>query len=115
VLYLIPITLIASAWMFRSRTTGEAGRRKGGVQIPWFIGGFLLASVLRTYVTPVAEAAPTMKLLATAGLALALFLIGAGISRATLKTVGARPLVQGVILWAFISIAGLLAVRALVG
>jgi uncharacterized membrane protein YadS len=84
------------------------------VQIPWFIGGFLLASVLRTYVSPVAAAAPTLKLFATAGLALALFLIGAGISRATLKAVGVRPLVQGVLLWAFISVAGLLAVRSTV-
>jgi len=37
--------------------------------------------------------------LGTTGLTVTLFLIGAGLSMATLKSVGVRPLLQGVLLW----------------
>jgi uncharacterized membrane protein YadS len=37
--------------------------------------------------------------IARRGLVLTLFLIGANLSRATLKTVGIRPLLLGVLLW----------------
>ena len=40
---------------------------------------------------------------AKAGLTATLFLIGTGISRATLRKVGLRPLVQGVALWALVA------------
>ena len=43
-----------------------------------------------------------------------LFLIGAGISRSTLKAVGARPLVQGIVLWAIVALGTVLLVRAAV-
>ena len=43
------------------------------------------------------------------GLVLTLFLIGAGLSRATLRAVGARPLVQDVLLWAAVAAASLAA------
>ena len=60
-----------------------------------------------------AHLSPTIKLFATAGLALALFLIGAGISRATLKEVGVRPMLQGIALWLFICLAALAVVKVI--
>ena len=48
--------------------------------------------------------------LAKAGMIVTLFLIGAGLSRQTLKNVGARPLIQGVVLWTVISVVSLWAV-----
>jgi uncharacterized membrane protein YadS len=39
-----------------------------------------------------------------------LFLIGASLSRETLRSVGARPLIQGVLLWIVISAVSLWAV-----
>lgn len=113
VLYLVPITLIAAYWHHRSNRT-EEGERKA-MQIPWFVGLFLLASASRSLVPAIVPYAGDIKRLASAGFALCLFLIGAALTRATLKAVGVRPLVLGVALWAFISIAGLLAVRAKVG
>jgi Kef-type K+ transport system membrane component KefB len=47
---------------------------------------------------------------ATLGLTLTLFLIGAGLSIDTLRSVGWRPVVQGVVRWIFISIASLLVI-----
>jgi uncharacterized membrane protein YadS len=89
-------------------------RAHGKIQIPWFIGLFLLASVGRSLIPAVAVVAPTLSHLATAGLTLTLFLIGAGISRKTLRTVGWRPMVQGILLWLAISTGSLLVILRVV-
>ncbi len=106
VLYLVPITLIAT--YFRNRNSGSA--KSASVPIPWFIGLFVLASVLSTYIQPVHTLGPSIKLISLSGFSLSLFLIGGGISMKTLKMVGVRPLIQGVALWAFISVAALVVV-----
>jgi len=41
-----------------------------------------------------------------------LFLIGTGISVATLKQVGHRPLVLGILLWVLVSVGSLWLIRA---
>ena len=110
VLYLIPLTLII-AWAHHRSSHGKEGVERKALQIPWFVGLFLVASTLRSFVPVVAHAAPTVKQVAACGFALSLFLIGLGLSRATLKAVGVRPLLMGTILWLFISIAALVAVR----
>ncbi len=109
VLYLVPITLIATS--IRKKSDGKD--KATTLTIPWFIGLFVLASVASTYVPPIHSLGPYIKLFALSGFALSLFLIGGGISRKTLKAVGVRPLIQGVILWAFISVAALLVVLKL--
>lgn len=98
-LWIIPISLGAAALARR----GGAGSATGGTArpaIPWFIGLFVLAAVLRTVapagVLPLFDGVAH---LARIGLVLTLFLIGAGLTRATLRAVGARPLAQGVLLW----------------
>jgi hypothetical protein len=45
------------------------------------------------------------------GLTVTLFLIGTGISRATLRKVGVGPMLQGVILWLIVGSATLEAIR----
>jgi uncharacterized membrane protein YadS len=49
---------------------------------------------------------------ARAGLTATLFLIGSSLTRATLKRVGARPLVQGVLLWVVVAALSLALIRA---
>ena len=80
---------------------------QGKLQIPWFIGLFLLASVARSFVPGVAAASSVLSHVATVGLTLTLFLIGAGISQKTLKVVGWKPMAQGVVLWLAISAGSL--------
>jgi uncharacterized membrane protein YadS len=46
------------------------------------------------------------------GLTVTLFLIGTGMSRASLHQVGIRPLVQGVLLWIIVAVSSLLIIRA---
>ena len=90
------------------------GRKGAKIAWPWFILFFVAAACVRTWLPQGEPAYGKIVLLARMGLTLTLFLIGAQISREALRTVGWRALVQGVILWVVISIAGLLAVWQLV-
>jgi uncharacterized membrane protein YadS len=107
-LWIIPLALAATA-IFRTRKTYRqtATQHKPKVQVPWFIGFFLLASAARSFVPGMAGIAPVLGHVATTGLTLTLFLIGAGLSAKMLRTVGWRPFLQGVLLWLLISVVSL--------
>jgi uncharacterized integral membrane protein (TIGR00698 family) len=82
-------------------------RAKAKIQWPWFIVLFCLAAVCNTYLPSGAHAYSLAVKVAKIGLTATLFLIGSGISMATLKQVGHRPLLQGIILWLLVSIGSL--------
>lgn len=86
--------------------------KKAKIAVPWFILLFLLATVMRTYAPSyvLPSIFDSLVNLAKAGMTVTLFLIGASLSRAMIKKVGVRPLIQGVILWVVISVAALIAV-----
>jgi uncharacterized integral membrane protein (TIGR00698 family) len=100
-LWIVPIALITAA-VVKSKTR---------IQWPWFILFFCLAAVANTYFPVFAPAYPILSKLGRIGLTVTLFLIGTGLSRATIKQVGARPLLQGVILWAIVAVSTLMAIR----
>ncbi|MEX0893383.1 MAG: putative sulfate exporter family transporter [Gemmatimonadota bacterium] len=100
-LWIFPLALGTALWM-RRRGRGAPG---GMPAIPWFIGLFLLAALMRSLAP--AGAVPLMEgLVAVARqlLVLTLFLIGAGLSVEALRGVGWRPLVLGLLLWAAVSV-----------
>lgn len=102
-LWIIPLTLVAGTVARRRPGSASAGPR---VEMPWFIGLFVLAAVSRSLLP--AAAVPALDgvvHLARVALVFTLFLIGAGLTRATLRSVGVRPLAQGVALW--VAVAGL--------
>lgn len=109
-LWIAPVALLF-AYIYRNSESGP----KAKIAVPWFIFLFLLATVVRTYAPPsvLPSIFDSLVNLAKAGMTLTLFLIGAGLSRATLKKVGVRPLIQGVILWVVISVVALAAVTKL--
>jgi len=100
-LWIIPVALI-TAVIFKNKSNR--------IKIPYFIGLFIIAMAMNTYVSKTAIVAPYLVSIAKIGLTLTLFLIGAGLNRGILKTVGVKPLFQGVLLWAFIAIASLTAI-----
>ncbi|MGB7068318.1 MAG: putative sulfate exporter family transporter [Pyrinomonadaceae bacterium] len=106
-LWIAPVALMFTYLYRRSNTDG-----KSRVAIPWFIFLFLLASVVRTYAPSIMMPSifDSLVNLAKAGMTITLFLIGASLSRQTLKSVGIRPLVQGIVLWLVISVVSLFAV-----
>lgn len=98
-LWIIPVALFTSV-LFKNKSSK--------VKIPYFIGLFILAMLLNTYVPQTALVAPYLVNIAKIGLTLTLFLIGAGLNFNVLKSVGLKPFFQGVLLWIFIGTAALL-------
>ena len=85
---------------------------KAKVEWPWFIALFCLAAVCNTYLPSAAHAYTLAAKLAKMGLTATLFLIGSGISMATVREVGHRPFLQGILLWLMVSIGSLWLIRA---
>jgi uncharacterized integral membrane protein (TIGR00698 family) len=105
-LWIVPLALGTAA--FR--------KSKAKIQWPWFIAFFCLAAMLNTYVPAGSSVFAAAFKLGRIGLTLTLFLIGASVSRETLKRVGVRPLLQGVALWlAVASISLLLIMKGVIG
>ena len=84
---------------------------KAKIQWPWFIGLFCLAAVCNTYLPAGAHAYAIAVKVAKIGLTATLFLIGSGISVGTIKRVGHRPLLQGIILWFLVLVGSLWMIR----
>ncbi|HWW13906.1 MAG TPA: putative sulfate exporter family transporter [Candidatus Dormibacteraeota bacterium] len=85
---------------------------KAKIQWPWFIGLFCLAAVCNTYLPAGAHTYSIAVKVAKIGLTATLFLIGSGISLETIKQVGYRALLQGIILWFLVSVGSLWLIRA---
>lgn len=95
-LWIIPVTLFFS---FYTR-----GAMKGKITIPWFIFGFLVVSMLFTFVDIPGNYKINVTGLAKAGFAITLFLIGLTFDFKKIKAVGLRPLLLGMGLWTIVSI-----------
>jgi uncharacterized integral membrane protein (TIGR00698 family) len=91
--------------------TAAVKRSRARVHWPWFIGLFLLAAVANSFAPAGASLFHILYRLGIVGLTATLFLIGSSVSRDTLKNVGPRPLLQGVLLWAVVAVTSLLAIR----
>ena len=108
-LWIVPISLVTASMM--GRVTGPNGKaHRAKVRVPWFIFLFILASVASTFLTHFAPLYGDMNHLGKLGLTATLFLIGTSLSRNTLKQVGFRPLLQGVLLWIVVGCGSLAAI-----
>ena len=101
-LWIVPVAML----------TAYFTKSKAKIQLPWFILFFCLAAVAFTYIPAGAAFYPLLSKLGRTGLTVVLFLIGTGLSKETVKRVGARPFIQGITLWAVIAVLSLLAIRA---
>ena len=98
-LWIIPLALVTSV-IFRSE-----GKK---INIPWFIVFFILAMLINTYLlADYPEIGKFIAGIARKGLIITMFFIGASLSVDVIKSVGIRPLLQGVLLWMIISAASL--------
>jgi uncharacterized integral membrane protein (TIGR00698 family) len=112
-LWIVPLALITATMKRRRSKDGAESNARGEskLQFPWFILFFCLAAILNTYFPAISPFSHSLFTLGRLGLTATLFLIGTGISRATLKEVGWRPLLQGVLLWAVVGITSLYFIR----
>ncbi len=98
-LWIIPLALITSI-IFRSE-----GQK---ISIPWFILFFIVAMLINTYLlADYPEIGKFIAGIARKGLIVTMFFIGASLSIDVIKSVGIRPLLQGILLWIIISAASL--------
>ena len=111
-----PVKLARALWIFPIALGLAAISKRHPtkkVKLPWFIFAFLAAAGIRTLWPQGDLAYDTVKQMAKVGLTLTLFLIGAGLSRDALRTVGLRPMLQGILLWIVVSVTSLAAVQYL--
>ncbi|MDF0718468.1 putative sulfate exporter family transporter [Kaistella sp. PBT33-4] len=99
-LFIIPIVLLFSL-VYKKETK---------VKFPLFIAFFILAILLNTYLPFLKNISPYIAEISKAGLKVALFLIGTGLSISNLKSIGPRPFLLGILLWVLISSVSLYAV-----
>lgn len=98
-LWIIPLSLV----------TALLYKKNGGkkISIPYFIFLYVVAMIINTYVTPLQVVSPYIVWISKRGLTLTLFFIGLGLTREALRKIGFKPLLQGILLWVFISILSL--------
>ncbi len=106
-LWIAPVALLF-AYIYRNAEKGS----KAKIAVPWFIFLFIAAAAVRSYAPPwvLPSIFDSLVNLAKAGMTVTLFLIGASLSRETLKKFGYMALLQGVLLWIVISVVSLWAV-----
>jgi uncharacterized integral membrane protein (TIGR00698 family) len=99
------VKLARALWIVPlSIATAAAKRSKARIQWPWFILFFCLAAVLATYLPHFSSVFVFLSRLGKIGLTVTLFVIGTGLSKETLREVGVRPLMQGILLWVAVAV-----------
>lgn len=119
-LWIVILALITPLLFRKSLAQSTDGVTKRWYQcVPHFIIWFIVAIIFNTYVlsnaTLIGDTASTfgsqfsgaINNLAKHLITLSLFFIGATLTRDTLRTVGVRPLIQGILLWISISVISL--------
>ena len=107
-LWIVPVTLLAAGWrrseywrkphQFDAEIDASEETPQAKVSLPWFILWYVTAAAIATYVH-LPRAWTVINAAGKRGLTVALFLIGAGMTRSALRRVGARPTLMGVMLW----------------
>lgn len=98
-LWIVPVALVT---MFFFKGSNNK------ITAPWFIGFFILAMLINSYIPAFSSFSGPIVAIARSVLVITLFLIGAGLSVEKLKEAGVYPLALAVILWITIAIGSLL-------
>ncbi len=119
-LWIVVLALVTPFFFRKSLANTADGQSKPWYSsVPRFIVWFIVAILFNTYIlsnatllgdnmaTIGAQFSGAVNKLAKHLITLSLFFIGASLTRETLRSVGLRPLVQGVLLWASISCVSL--------
>ena len=96
-LWIIPVDMMIG--FLRSRKEVHTNTEVQSSKKPWFILGFIIAAALVTWIPILIPLGHQVEGLAKKLMVLTLFLIGSSLTRQTVKSVGVKPFIQGVILW----------------
>lgn len=107
-LWIIPLSLIVAVIYNKVNKTENTGKKK--ISIPWFIFLYIVAMIIATYIPQGKELYTQAVSIAKYGMIYTLFLIGSGLTWDSLKQVGFRPILLGIILWLVISVVSATAI-----
>lgn len=106
------VKLARALWIIPiSATTAMLKRSGAAVQWPWFILFFCFAALANSCLPSFHSLFSVANKVGRMGLIVTLYLIGAGLSKETLRRVGVRPLLQGVLLWLVVALGSLAWIR----
>lgn len=109
-LWIVPLTL-ALPFFYHAPKNTDASVPNAKPKRPWFILGFLAMAALFTYTPSLASLGQSVSTIARQLLVLTLFLIGTNLSLTTLRQVGIKPLLQGILLWIIAATLSLAAIK----
>lgn len=98
-LWIVPLVIGISFYLHRRTRSSANNTDRPPHRYPWFILGFLILAALVTWVPVLSAAGHFVEHVARQGLVLCLFLIGVNLTRQTVRSIGIRPFLHGVILW----------------
>lgn len=98
-LWIVPVTFFFGYLFARGQKNVGAEKPKR----PWFILGFLIAAALVTWIPELRQPGQIVNEIAKRVLVLTLFLIGTNLTKETIRSVGIKPLLQGVSLWVVVA------------
>ncbi len=101
-LWIIPVSIL-SAYLFRTKDSK--------ISLPWFILWFIVAMVANSYIPHIEVVGAPIYSLSKELLVVTLFLIGSSLSIKSMREVGAKPLMLGVMLWIVVSVLSLMAIH----
>jgi len=108
-LWIVPITFMISI-IYTHKFNKHLKKGGSKPQKPWFILWFLCAAACVTWIPFLKTPGMYIRHIAEVGLIFTLFLIGSNFSKSSLKQLGIKPFLQGVLLWLVILILTLLAI-----
>lgn len=114
-LWIIPLVVLSvlfSKFYTQKEEESDVETKKSTpkISIPYFIGLFVVAILINTYLPFVSEYSSYLVWIAKKLLVTTLFLIGLSLSIEKIKKVGWRPLALGIILWILISVGSLVVI-----
>lgn len=110
-LWIVPVAMLIGFVRAREKPAADPAAPVAAKR-PWFILGFLLAAALVTWIPSLRDAGHVVEAGAKRLMVLTLFLIGSNLTRETLRSVGVKPFLQGVLLWVVMAAASLAAIFA---
>lgn len=106
-LMIVPVTLVLALYTSKK----QAGTKKGGYSLrkifPWFVLGFVAASVLNTFVALPAGVGPFLSQAGKFMIVMAMAAIGLNTNLVKLVKSGGRPILLGLICWAVLAATSL--------
>lgn len=109
-LWIVPVTLMIGI-IYACYIPKHARDKNYKYKKPWFILGFLTTAALVTWIPALKFPGLYLRNLAEQGLIIALFCIGASVSRQMIKEVGKAPFIQGILLWLIMAVLTLIAIK----